>query len=179
MNSFSPCRICSYSFFIFQVDRIWSLLPAFTILTYGIHSYLNDIPSPRLWIYITIALIWSIRLTFNFARKGGYSGTEDYRWQVLRSKMSDVQFTIFSITFISTAQIALLLSITSPACILYYSEDKPIGIVDYGFIYAMLACIMVESIADNDQWSMWLGLILYDRYTDGLLTFYRLSLCKV
>ncbi len=37
-----------------------------------------------------LILLWGARLTFNFARKGGYSGTEDYRWPVLRASMKTV-----------------------------------------------------------------------------------------
>ncbi|KAK7208403.1 hypothetical protein BZA70DRAFT_254568 [Myxozyma melibiosi] len=135
-----------------QVDRIWSLLPAFTIIMYTVHSYLNGIAASRLWIYTIIVVIWSVRLTYNFARKGGYSGVEDYRWQILRSKMTPLQFTVFSLTFISTAQIALLLSITSPAIMFYYSDNEQIGIGDIGFAYSLLACVLVEGIADDDQW---------------------------
>jgi len=38
-----------------------------------------------------LVTVWSIRLTYNFARRGGYSwkfwdGEEDYRWDILRQK---------------------------------------------------------------------------------------------
>ncbi len=46
--------------------------------------------------------MWGVRLTFNFWRKGGYNGEEDYRWAVLRTKINNkFLFTIFNLTFIS------------------------------------------------------------------------------
>jgi len=36
-----------------------------------------------------LVILWGARLTFNFARKGGYArGGEDYRWAVLRGRMA-------------------------------------------------------------------------------------------
>ena len=44
----------------------------------------------RLVVMASLATLWGIRLTFNFARKGAYKlrfweGVEDYRWAVVRS----------------------------------------------------------------------------------------------
>jgi len=39
--------------------------------------------------------LWGVRLTHNFARKGGYKrGEEDYRWAVLREKKK-IWFDLF------------------------------------------------------------------------------------
>ena len=53
---------------------------------------------------------WGARLTFNFARKGGYTGMEDYRWAVLRGRMKPWQFQLFNLFFIVLYQNA------APAC---------------------------------------------------------------
>ena len=38
---------------------------------------------------LALVTLWGARLTFNFARKGGYApGGEDYRWAVLRARMN-------------------------------------------------------------------------------------------
>ena len=62
-----------------------------------------------------LVTLWGARLTFNFARKGGYSGVEDYRWAVLRGRMTPRRFQIFNLLFIVLAQNALLVLIALPA----------------------------------------------------------------
>ena len=57
---------------------------------------------------------WGARLTFNFARKGGYTGMEDYRWAILRGRMKPWQFQLFNLFFIVLYQNALLVLITPP-----------------------------------------------------------------
>jgi len=52
-------------------------------------------------------------LTYNYWRKGGYNiGVEDYRWEVLRKKISPPLFAVFNIVFIGFAQ---NVSMASPA----------------------------------------------------------------
>ena len=63
-----------------SVDRLWSLVPTlYTAITWSLSP-----PSIRLSLMLAVSLVWSIRLTFNFWRRGGYSwppwtGCEDYR----------------------------------------------------------------------------------------------------
>ena len=58
---------------------------------------------------------WGIRLTYNFARKGGYSkGEQDYRWPVLRQHpllKHPVAWQAFNLGFIASYQHLLLLSL--------------------------------------------------------------------
>ncbi|KAK9235487.1 hypothetical protein V1525DRAFT_409866 [Lipomyces kononenkoae] len=136
-----------------QVDRLWSILPTATVLHYAIHSYLNGIGSLRLYIYLAIALSWSIRLTYNFARKGGYNGYEDYRWEVLRSKMSDFQFYVFNALFISIAQLIILLCITAPAVIFVDVGNEGLYTGDYVFATLLAACVILEAAADEYMWN--------------------------
>ena len=63
-----------------SVDRLWSLVP--TLYTGVICCYH---PSLRLLLMVMVAGVWSVRLTYNFWRRGGYSwppwtGCEDYRF---------------------------------------------------------------------------------------------------
>ena len=56
----------------------------------------------RLNVMFTLVVLWGARLTFNFARKGGYApGGEDYRWAVLRGRMPRWQFQLFNLVFIT------------------------------------------------------------------------------
>ncbi|KAK9461308.1 uncharacterized protein V1516DRAFT_675600 [Lipomyces oligophaga] len=135
------------------VDRLWSIYPTFIILSYAYHAYINDISNARLILYVAIVLIWGIRLTCNFARKGGYSGTEDYRWEVLRKLLPPTVFQVFSILFIGFIQMGLLAAITSPGCILYESADIPLRFIDLIFAASILGFIVIETIADNQMWN--------------------------
>lgn len=63
------------------VDRIWSIVP---IVYVGAFWAATGFTDPRLMIMSVLVLLWGARLTFNFARKGGYTGVEDYRWPILR-----------------------------------------------------------------------------------------------
>ena len=59
------------------VDRSWSIVPAVYVWVFAGFAGLAD---TRLNVMAVLVTAWAARLTFNFARKGGYSGVEDYRW---------------------------------------------------------------------------------------------------
>jgi steroid 5-alpha reductase family enzyme len=88
-----------------QVDRLWSIIPAFYNVHYAIWAHMNDLPTFRLNHVMAVSIIWSARLTFNYWRKGGYSvGSEDYRWAIVKDYVGPVPMFIFNITFISLGQ---------------------------------------------------------------------------
>ncbi|MEO7123364.1 MAG: DUF1295 domain-containing protein, partial [Lacisediminihabitans sp.] len=94
------------------VDRLWSILPVVYLWVFAAATGLQD---ARLTLMAVLVTLWGARLTFNFARKGGYTGTEDYRWAVLRTHMKPWQFEIFNLFFIVIYQNTILLLITLPA----------------------------------------------------------------
>lgn len=66
-----------------QVDRLWSILPTLYISNYVLYAHMVGLQTERLDMAAVAFAIWSIRLTFNYWRKGGYQkGSEDYRWYV-------------------------------------------------------------------------------------------------
>ncbi|KAK9480689.1 hypothetical protein V1514DRAFT_325139 [Lipomyces japonicus] len=150
-----------------QVDRLWSILPTVTIFSYAYHAHYcaTQAVGARTIVLLIIQSAWSIRLTFNFARKGGYSGTEDYRWIVLRrdvfgsggSIVGRACEQIFSIGFISVTQLLLLLFITKPAWLLIskFGQHEFAVVPDAIFAGLMASAILVESITDNKQWRKW------------------------
>src|SRR5437899_6824186 len=75
------------------VDRIWSVVP---VVYVGIFAGAAGFADVRLDVLFGLVALWGLRLTFNFARKGGYaSGGEDYRWAVLRGRLAPWQFQLF------------------------------------------------------------------------------------
>ena len=129
------------------VDRLWSIVPPLYV---GYFAYASGF-QPRLVIMMAITALWGARLTFNFARKGGYAkGGEDYRWEELRKGMSPVQFQLFNISFIATYQHLLLFLITLPAWAAIGGRE--LGAIDLIATVAFLALLVVETVADEQMW---------------------------
>lgn len=97
---------------------------------------------------------WGTRLTFNFARKGGYTpGGEDCRWPILRGKLGRVGFQAFNATFISPYQNILLLFICLPAWVALQHKDTPLGAVDAVAAIVFVIALFGEFTADQQQWN--------------------------
>jgi steroid 5-alpha reductase family enzyme len=131
------------------VDRIWSIAP---IGYTGIFAGAAGFDDARLDVIFALVSLWGIRLTFNFWRKGGYApGGEDYRWAVLRARMTPWQFQLFSLFFIVLYQNAILLLISLPAETAL-DHRRPFGVVDGVFSGLFLALLIGETVADQQQW---------------------------
>lgn len=132
------------------VDRLWSIVPAVYVWVFAVFAGLAD---PRLNVMAVLVTLWAARLTFNFARKGGYTGVEDYRWPVLRARMKPWQFEIFNLLFITIYQNAILVLITLPALTAYEHRSTPFGPLDAVVAAIFLAFLAGETIADQQQWN--------------------------
>ncbi|MEP6481291.1 MAG: DUF1295 domain-containing protein, partial [Rhodoglobus sp.] len=95
---------------------------------------------------------WGARLTFNFARKGGYTGVEDYRWAVLRARMPRWQFEIFNFFFISLYQNVILLLIALPAYTAWQHRESAFGPLDVVLTALFFGFTAGETVADQQQW---------------------------
>lgn len=131
------------------VDRLWSIVPVAYVWIFAAWSGLQD---PRLVVMAVLVTFWGARLTFNFARKGGYTGTEDYRWAVLRGRMARWQFELFNIFFIVLWQNAILVLISLASLTAYENRGTPFGTLDAVVAVAFLALLAGETIADQQQW---------------------------
>ena len=132
------------------VDRMWSIAPVIYVWVFAGYAGLADM---RLNVMAIIVTLWGARLTFNFARKGGYSGMEDYRWPIVRATMKPWQYQIFNIFFIVLFQNALLLLIAMPAYVAYENQASAFGLVGVVLTAAFLAALAGETIADQQQWN--------------------------
>jgi steroid 5-alpha reductase family enzyme len=133
-----------------QVDRLWSIAPPLYVAWFAVQAGLRD---PRLDGMALLTALWGARLTYNFARKGGYRrGSEDYRWPVLRKRLGPVLFPIFNVTFIATYQNLLLLLLALPAFAAYEHRGAPLGLLDGVAAVGFLFFLAGETVADQQQW---------------------------
>jgi steroid 5-alpha reductase family enzyme len=132
------------------VDRIWSIVPVAYVWIFAAAAGLGN---ARLDVMAVVVTLWGARLTFNFARKGGYSGVEDYRWAVLRARMPRWQFELFNLFFIVLYQNLILLLITLPALTAWNNRSTPFGIWDVLVALVFLALLVGETVADQQQWN--------------------------
>ncbi|KAL1971072.1 hypothetical protein VTN77DRAFT_23 [Rasamsonia byssochlamydoides] len=142
-----------------QVDRVWSILPFVYNAHYAIWARLAGLPASRLDSVALFTLFWSVRLTFNYWRKGGYKiGSEDYRWGILRSYInSRFRFFVFNVLFIGLTQSLLLCFITAPTYLFVVLAQLPdegatFGIPDLVFSRLLIFFVCIETIADEQQW---------------------------
>ncbi|PWC04415.1 DUF1295 domain-containing protein [Agromyces badenianii] len=132
------------------VDRIWSIAPIAYVWVFAGASGFDA----RLVMMAALVSAWGIRLTFNFARRGGYRpGGEDYRWAVLRRRMSRTQFALFNLLFISIYQNAVILLFCLPAYTVFAAGSSPLGGWDVALAILFLALLTGETVADQQQWT--------------------------
>lgn len=145
----AACWLLSIAFREYSwVDRIWSIIPPVYVGLFAAESGGH----PRLVLMTVLTALWGARLTFNYARKGGYApGGEDYRWAVLRSRMSPARWHAFNLGFIATYQNVLLLLITLPAWTAA-RHSAPLGGLDLILAVAFLGFLGGELWADQQQW---------------------------
>ena len=139
-----------------QVDKLWSIMPIpYLWIMVDYSNY-----DPRLILMAILVSVWGLRLTLNFARRGGYSikfwtGEEDYRWSILRAKPGFEQkwkWVLFNFFFISFYQMGLVLLTTLPA-IRVLEMDVPIGIYDVILALVILFLIYIEFLSDQQQYN--------------------------
>ncbi|MDQ1569989.1 MAG: hypothetical protein QOF79_663 [Actinomycetota bacterium] len=132
------------------VDRIWSIVPVAYVWIFAAFAGLANL---RLDVMAALVTLWGARLTFNFARKGGYSGVEDYRWAILRSRMPRWQFQFFNLFFIVIYQNLILVLTTLPAFTAWQYRSTPFGVLDLLVAALFVVLLVGETVADQQQWN--------------------------
>ena len=132
------------------VDRVWSVAPpVFALYLAGAAGFAD----PRLNLMAVLITAWGARLTFNFARKGGYwKGGEDYRWAYVRARMNGWQWQVFNFGFTHLFQLALIWGFTAPLHFAWLGRGTPLGLLDAvaGTLFAAL--LVLETVADEQMW---------------------------
>lgn len=141
-----------------QVDKLWSLLPIgytwFVAFKAGFDA--------RTVLMASLTTLWGLRLTYNFSRRGGYHwipwrGEEDYRWAELRRQQPALNsrpvWMAFNLFFISLYQNTLILLFTLPIVVAWQGQSRPLNALDAVAALLMLGFIVLETVADQQQWN--------------------------
>jgi steroid 5-alpha reductase family enzyme len=126
------------------------LIPIAYVAVFAAASHANG----RLILMLSLVTLWGARLTFNFARKGGYrpGKGEDYRWLVLRDRLPAWQYQLLNFFFIAIYQNLILLLICLPAYTAY-QHPSPLRPLDIAATVLFLAFLTGEAVADQQQWN--------------------------
>jgi steroid 5-alpha reductase family enzyme len=142
-----------------QVDKLWSITPWIYAWVWTFASGGNA----RVTLMTVVTTIWGIRLTLNFNRRGGYTwppwgGEEDYRWEHVRRDIVDapnhpILWQIFNFWFVCVFQHLVLLWIVAPIQLAFAvrQQASPLGIVDIIAAGLFLGLVILEGMADNEQ----------------------------
>ncbi len=139
-----------------QVDKLWSIVPA----PYAWFMTWKGGMDERMVLMSVLVTIWAARLTFNFARRGGYSwkfweGEEDYRWEVLRQRpgfKNPIVWLLFNLFFICFYQNTLIFLFTVPVIAALANNAAPLGIFDWVLAGIYVALVVMEFVADQQQY---------------------------
>jgi steroid 5-alpha reductase family enzyme len=148
------------------IDRLWSLLPAVYAWMFVLLSSTTSAGqsvNARTLLLAALVSAWSARLTFNFARKGGYNlHAEDYRWIETRSwfqrwRFAALGWELFNLLFICAYQSALILAFSLPvwAVVQLTLAVPATAALDTPTcaIAALHCCLLyLQTLADEEQW---------------------------
>ncbi len=130
-------------------DRMWSIAPVGLAWLYAAAADWDI----RVVIAACLITLWGVRLTLNFARRGGYSGVEDYRWKILQKQTkSSLLWQLFHLTFIAGFQHFLFVAFTVPLYVLYLNAGQHPTIDFWAIAAAFLGFLVLETAADQQQW---------------------------
>ena len=133
------------------IDRLWSVCPPLYCLMV---AFATGFASPRVTLMTVLVVLWGARLTFNFARKGGYRpGGEDYRWASVRENMGPLGMQVLNLTFISFGQMLLLWLFTSPVHQASLWAETPLGWLDFVVAGVFVVLFVGETVADEQMWA--------------------------
>lgn len=131
------------------LDRLWSITPV--VYAWVIAGSVGFVDT-RVNLLAVLVTLWGVRLTFSYARKGGYGrGVQDYRWAIVRAGMSAGGWRAFHALFISGYQQLLLLLIVLPLGVAA-EYSTPVGWVDWVLAAVFLLLLVGEGVADGQQW---------------------------
>ena len=133
------------------LDRMWSLAPPVYCL---LVAFAGDFGMVRINLMTALVILWGVRLTYNFARKGGFrKGGADYRWAIVRKRYSPWQFQLLNIAFIAPSQLLIVWLFTSPVHQAWVWSDQPLGWLDVLASLLFLGCLVGQLVGDEQMWN--------------------------
>jgi steroid 5-alpha reductase family enzyme len=129
-------------------DPYWSVAPLVIASYYLLFPQVSNINNIRFIIVFALVLIWSIRLTFNWARQWRGLDHEDWRYTMYRVKMGKKFWLInlIGLQVMPTIQVYLGSISLYPALSL---RTKPFWIIDIIAILITITAILIETISDQ------------------------------
>lgn len=136
-----------------MLDKAWSILPPIYSWHFTLHDYLNRGSfNPRLLLATLLITTWGIRLTYNFARKGGYEWSgRDYRFTYIHEKIGNIGMFLLNIIFIGPMQDTLFILMTAPLYASSLVKTTHLTLLDGVTATLFLALLLLEVIADDQQ----------------------------
>jgi len=131
-------------------------LPTVFNIHYAVWARAAGVPSQRVDNVLIFSLLWTVRLTYNYWRRGGYDwGSEDYRWRIIEKRVGRVGLVLLNITFVSSLQIILLYAVTLPTYVILLAsrfQPETTG-TDMVMRSILIGLVALEWFADGQQWS--------------------------
>ena len=132
------------------MDRLWALCPPVYCLLVAVAGGFDV---ARVNLMTALVILWGARLTYNFARKGGFrKGGADYRWGVVKERIGPTKFLWLNIAFVAPGQLLLMWLFTSPVHQAWVWRDQPLGWLDGFSAVLFLVCFAGEFIGDEQMW---------------------------
>ena len=133
------------------LDRMWSLCPPIYCLLVVVS---DGFDSARTNLMTLLVLLWAARLTFNFARKGGFRRDGgDYRWTVVEERFGAVGFLIANILLLIPSQLLLIWLFSSPIHQAWLFPDASLGWLDAVAVAVFGAFCAGQAIGDQQMWT--------------------------
>lgn len=139
-------------------DRFWSITPTSYVTLLVVRAYFTGSEKhgmlyPRLLVMWLMYSLWTIRLTHNYYRRGGYEkGSEDYRWEIIKSKIGEIPFFLFQMGYIP-AQNVLVAVLAMPTYEVFLVGDEvPMDWRDVVAISALSLAMLGQLKADDAQY---------------------------
>ncbi len=130
-------------------DRLWSTTPVAYAWMYAYVGGFNVLVT----VAALLVTIWGSRLTFNFARRDGYIGGEDYRWKILHRHIKHPGgWMLFNLLFIALYQQMLFVCFTLPLFFMSTQIQASLSLTSLIAILFFFSFLTIETIADQQQY---------------------------
>ena len=129
-------------------DAYWSVAPPLVAIFFALAAGSIAV-FDRQVLVIAVVLLWSVRLTWNWAR--GWSGLdhEDWRYVDLRGRSGRAGYWMVSLFALHLAPTLVVFLGLLPLWLALHDGTRPIGVVDFVAALVTFAGIGLEFFADN------------------------------